>query len=91
MPSYADVNGDPISEEKALGLQEGQKFAITWDDGVTVECIKERDDSWSVGHRYGGALHFYGRVQREGAMFRASSLPQYKAQQTFSAAARKYV
>lgn len=91
MPTYTDVDNNELSEATALSLAEGKTFKVEWEDGEAVECLAERDGTWSVAHRRGGALHYYGGVAREGDMFRATSLPQFSAQETFSAAARKYL
>lgn len=91
MPLYIDVDGNEISEVTALAFPEGQTFKVRWEDGQEVECLAERDGSWSVAQRRNGALHYYGGVAREGYMFRAVSVPQFSTQENFSAAARKYL
>lgn len=91
MVDYKDADGNPIAEQEALSLPPHERFTATWDDGLSVECIVSSEGTWTVGHRSSGELKHYGAVVREGEMYRAVSIVHTKPQQTFSAAARKYL
>lgn len=93
MPKYTDRDGDGLTEAEALSLHVGVSFVVTWEaDGESVECMRlASPGTWEVGHRTSGQFYSYGTVVREGHMFRAVQVPHTKPQETFSAAARKYL
>ncbi|WP_109210229.1 MULTISPECIES: hypothetical protein [Microbacterium] len=91
MVEYKDADGNPLTEDEALALPTNERFTATWDDGRSVECIVSDEGKWTVGHRSSGELKHYGAVVREGEMYQAANIVYMKPQETFSAAARKYL
>ncbi|MDN3443393.1 hypothetical protein [Microbacterium sp. APC 3901] len=91
MARYTDVHGRAIREHEALDLPVGREFSIAWSEGQIVKCLRLDSDTWSVAHDRDGGHYYYGNVVREDYMFRAANIPQFKAQETFSAAAAKYL
>ncbi|NLP82482.1 hypothetical protein HF576_01340 [Microbacterium sp. CFH 90308] len=91
MPEYRNADGQQITEDEALALPQFQTFSITWEDGRSVECIANSDGSWTVGHRSSGEFKYYGAVRREDGLYRPADIVYMKPQETFSAAARKYL
>jgi hypothetical protein len=91
MVEYEDADGNALTEDEALALPTSKRFTVTWDDCRSVECIVSAEGKWTVGHRSSGELKHYGAVVREGEMYRAVNIIHMKPQETFSAAARKYL
>lgn len=93
MPKYTYRDGDDLTEAEALSLAVGVSFVVTWEaDGESVECMRlATPGTWDVGHRHGGQYYSYGTVASERQMYRAVQVPHTKPQETFSAAARKYL
>lgn len=93
MPKYTDRDGDDLAEAEALSLDVGVSFIVSWEaDGQSLECVRlPSAGTWEVGHRTGGHFDRYGTVVHEGHLFRAVQVAHTKPQETFSAAARKYL
>jgi len=92
MPEYSDLSGNAMQESVALQLPVVVCFSITCDDGRSVECARDSSEAtWVVGHRNSGSLQVYGSVRRKDEMYRPVDIAHMKSQETFSAAARKYL
>ncbi|WP_060925909.1 hypothetical protein [Microbacterium hydrocarbonoxydans] len=92
MPEYLDADDRPISEEEALVLPDGHVFKLVWEDGRSVECTAvRRGELWRVSKRHNGAHVPLGRVEKVDHLYLPVSVSYMKAQETFSAAARKYL